>query len=80
MKNIWLKSLIDDQAESAFSFSLAGESFTSIGGSFKFGWGNWRGTRVGIYSYNNDRDDGYVDVAFFHYTFKLAHNKNKVHP
>ena len=79
-KNIWLKAIIDDRATSKFAFSLDGKQFTPIGDSFKFGWGNYRGTRVGIYSYNNDHDDGYVDVDSFHYTFEAAHSTNKVHP
>ena len=66
---VWLKALIDDHGNSTFAWSLDGKIFRPIGGSFPFGWGNYRGTRVGIYSYNNEGDKGYVDVDFFHYTY-----------
>ena len=78
--NVWLKAVIDDRGSSTFAWSLDGENFTTIGGSFQFGWGNYRGTRTGIYSYNNDADSGQVDVDFFHYTYAGPHNQNKTHP
>jgi hypothetical protein len=72
--------MIDDQASSTFAYSLDGKTFTPIGGSFKFGWANYRGTRVGIYSYNDEAERGFVDVDFFHYTYAGPQNKNKIQP
>ena len=74
---VWLKVLIDEHGSSTFAWSLDGKIFRSIGGSFPFGWGNYRGTRVGIYSYNDEVDKGYVDVDFFHYTYVGPHSRNK---
>jgi beta-xylosidase len=73
--NVWLKATIDDLGSSSFFWSQDGKKFTSIGGRFKFGWGNYRGTRVGIYSYNNEAENGFVDVDFFHYTYANPQNK-----
>lgn len=73
--NVWCKAVIDDKGSSTFFWSLDGTSFTSIGGSFKFGWGNYRGTRLGVYSYNNEAESGFVDVDFFHYTYANPQNK-----
>jgi hypothetical protein len=74
-KYVWFKATIDDLGSSAFSWSLDEKKLTSIGGSFKFGWGNYRGTRLGIYSYNNEAENGFVDVDFFHYTYANPQNK-----
>lgn len=70
--NVWLKADIDGQASSTFAWSLDGKTFTPIGDNFKFGWGNYRGTRVGIYSYNDEAGRGYLDVDFFHYNYRRA--------
>ncbi len=72
---VWFKAAIDDQGSSTFFWSLDGKSFNSIGGRFKFGWGNYRGTRLGVYAYNNEAETGFVDVDFFHYTYADPQNK-----
>ena len=74
-KYVWFKATIDDLGSSSFFWSRDGKKLTSIGGSFKFGWGNYRGTRLGIYSYNNEAENGFVDVDFFHYTYANPQNK-----
>ena len=66
---VWLKANISAQGVSKFAWSLDGENFTAIGDTFKFGWGNYRDTRLGIYSYNNEAENGFVDADFFHYTY-----------
>ena len=73
--NVWFKATIDNLGSSTFYWSLDGKNFTSIGGSFKFGWANYRGTRIGIYSYNNNAETGFVDVDFLHYTYAGPQNK-----
>ena len=30
-------------------------------------WGNYRGDRAGLYSYNGQADAGYVDIDYFRY-------------
>lgn len=65
-KYVWLKATIDDLGSSNFFWSRDGEEFTPIGDGFKFGWGNYRGTRIGVYSYNNEAVSGFVDIDSFH--------------
>jgi hypothetical protein len=33
------------------------------------GWYRVSGDRIGVYSYNDQADAGYVDIDFFHYRF-----------
>jgi beta-xylosidase len=66
---LWLKAVIDDRASVIFARSLDGKIFTPMGDSFKLDWANYRGSRVGLYSFNNLADTGYVDVDWFHYAF-----------
>jgi hypothetical protein len=75
--NVWFKATIDDLGRSTFSWSLDGEKLKSIGGSFKSGWGNYRGTRIGIYSYNNEAVSGFVDIDSFHYTYAGSQQTKK---
>jgi beta-xylosidase len=70
---VWLKALLDDQGGATFAFSLDGKRFTPIGDGYKLGWHNHRGTRIGIYSYNDEADAGYVDVDSFQYRFSGPH-------
>jgi beta-xylosidase len=67
--NVWFKATIDNQGSSTFAWSLNGKNFTAMDGSFKFGWGNYRGTRIGVYSYNDEAVSGFVDVDWFHYAY-----------
>lgn len=77
---VWFKASIDDHGGSVFAFSLDGKNFTPLGGRFQFGWGNYRGTRVGIYSYNAEAERGHVDVDFFHYHYPGPQNHYSLEP
>ena len=66
-RRLWLKSTWGLDGESRFSFSLDGRTYTGFGPAYQLAWGNYRGDRIGIYSFNSKGDDGYVDVDFFHY-------------
>jgi hypothetical protein len=68
--NLWLKSTWGLDGKSQYAYSLDGRSFTDFGEPYQLSWGNYRGDRIGIYSYNNKADSGYVDVDFFHYDFR----------
>ncbi|MFE6076592.1 glycoside hydrolase 43 family protein [Paenibacillus sp. NPDC057886] len=64
---IWLRSVWTLHGESQFEYSLDGEHFISFGEVYQLGWGNYRGDRIGLYSYNHEREEGYVDVDSFYY-------------
>jgi len=69
-QTVWLKSGWGWDGISKYSFSLDGKAFTDFGDSYQLSWGNYRGDRVGIFNYNVLENKGYVDVDYFHYTYK----------
>ena len=53
-----------------FLYSTDGTSFFPFGDEYQMETANFRGDMIGIYTYNNQRDDGYVDVDKFSYEVK----------
>jgi len=74
--SLWLKSTWGLDGKSQYSYSLDGKSYTNFGGPYQLAWGFYRGDRIGIYSYNNKADKGYVDVDFFRYSYAGPQDKN----
>ena len=66
---VWLEVRIGNHVTCRFAWSLNGKQFHGIGGQFKLGWANYRGTRLGIYCYNNRAAGGYFDVDYCHYIY-----------
>lgn len=66
---IWLRSTWGLDGISRYSFSEDGKVFTDFGPPYPLAWGNYRGDRIGIFTYTNKPDAGFVDVDFFHYRF-----------
>jgi beta-xylosidase len=64
---IWFRSTWGLDGESHYSYSLDGISYTPIGEPYRLQWGNYRGDRIGIYTFNDDVDEGFVSVDYFHY-------------
>ncbi len=64
---IWLRSIWNLHGENLFEYSLDGEQFISFGEIYPLGWGHYRGDRVGVYNFNHEREQGYVDVDNFNY-------------
>lgn len=50
-----------------FSYSFDNISFTPCGDSFFINWGFWKGARVGLYSYNTQKDAGSASFMQFRY-------------
>ena len=67
---IWLRSLAAFDDLDGCEYSLDGKTFVPLGGSLKLKTGGYRGDLIGIYTFNNKAEVGYVDVDFFHYDFK----------
>jgi len=67
--SLWLKSTWGWDGRSQYAYSLDGQTFVNFGEPYQLTWGNYRGDRLGLYSYNNLANAGYVDVDFFHYQF-----------
>ena len=69
--NLWLKSTWGLDGISRYSYSLDGRTYADFGKPYQLSWGNYRGDRIGIYTFNNESDTGYIDVDFFHYNYKM---------
>ena len=70
VKTVWLEAEWGTAGEAQFSFSTDGKRFTSIGETFQItSSGGFLGARVGIYTSNNLKDEGYVDVDSFRYDY-----------
>lgn len=64
---IWLQSRWGLDGKSLYYYSLDGDNFHSFGDYYELQWGNYRGDRIGIYSFNNQKDDGFIDIDYLHY-------------
>lgn len=62
---IWIKSEWDREGKSQFSYSLDGINFVKVGPVYQLSWGNYRGDRSGIFCFNDNSDNGFVDIDFF---------------
>ena len=64
---VWLRSSVRFDDINSYEYSIDGETFTHFGGAYKLRAGGYRGDMVGIYTFNNLSETGYVDVDYFHY-------------
>jgi beta-xylosidase len=64
---LWLRSEWGFDGHSQFSYSLDGKTFTSFGPAYPLTWGNYRGDRIGIFTFNDHGESGFVDVDWFRY-------------
>lgn len=70
--SLWLRSTWDFDGHSNFSYSLDGRKFAPFGDEYQLTWGAYRGDRIGVFTFNDKADSGYVDVDWFHYTVASA--------
>ena len=66
---LWLRSTWGLDGRSQYAYSLDGLAFTDFGEAYPLAWGHYRGDRIGIYTFNNQADAGYLDVDWFHYDY-----------
>jgi len=69
-KTIWLKSTWDYTGLNKYAYSLDGKDFKTLGDSYQFTWGSYRGDRIGIFNYNTLANSGFIDVDWFRYILK----------
>ena len=67
---LWLRSTWGADGKSSYAYSTDGKSFTTFGDPYQLGWGDYRGDRIGIFTYNNDGESGYVDCDSFTYQYE----------
>lgn len=70
---IWLRSEWGLDGLSRYSYSSDGKIFLPFGEPCQLGWANYRGDRLGLFSYNTLAEVGYIDVDWFHYEFAGPH-------
>jgi beta-xylosidase len=64
---LWLRSSWGLDGVSRYAFSLDGTRFEEFGPPYRLSWGNYRGDRIGIFTFNDRADAGSVDVGAFRY-------------
>lgn len=69
-RSLWLKTEIDFSGRAVFYWSLNGHKYHACGVSFQLKWGNYRGSRIGLFTYNNFQENGYIDVDYMTYCEK----------
>jgi hypothetical protein len=67
-EHLWLKSTWGLDGVSQYGYSTDGRTFLALGKAYQLGWGYYRGDRVGVYSFNDRGEEGYVDVDWFRHT------------
>lgn len=67
--HIWLKSTWGLDGKCQFSYSQDGKHFLPFGEDYQHTWDYYRGSRIGIYNFNNKEDAGYVNVEDFTYLY-----------
>lgn len=53
-----------------YKYSLDGKNFISIGECYLLRMGNYRGNMIGVFTYNNIEEKGYIDIDWFNYQVK----------
>ena len=64
---IWIQSRWGLDGKSQYYYSLDGDVFLPFGETYQMVWGNYRGDRIGIYSFNDLQEAGWVDIDYLHY-------------
>ena len=66
---IYLKSTWGINGQSYYSYSFDGENFQNFGEKYQLTWGDYRGDRIGIFTYNVLNESGYIELDWFHFKF-----------
>ena len=66
-RRVYLRTTIDFDGEATFAWSTDGKRFTDSGETFRLKWGSYRGDRIGLYTFNNECEEGSVDIERFDY-------------
>lgn len=66
-RKLWLRSTWGLDGKSSYSYSTNGTDYTLFGDPYQLTWGDYRGDRFGVFTYNNETEAGYVDCDAFTY-------------
>ncbi|MAI37040.1 glycoside hydrolase 43 family protein [Alteromonas sp.] len=64
--------------KATYEYSLDGKSYRAFGPTFTISFGKWTGDRLGFFSWNEKKDDGYIDVDWFKYDYDGPKGKNQM--
>jgi len=68
-RSLWLRMAWGLSGETRFAYSLDGRRFVAFGDATQQARASYRGSRVGIISYNDEREAGYVDLDRVDYDY-----------
>ena len=68
MEEVWLRTQVRGYLAD-FQYSYDGIHFQKTDQIYPICWGSYRGDRIGIYTFNNTADEGFVDVDYFDYNY-----------
>jgi beta-xylosidase len=69
-KTVWFRVSWDVNGVAQFQYSTDGRNFTPFGNTYQItSFGGFLGAKLGIFTNNDERDAGYVDVDSFRYTY-----------
>jgi beta-xylosidase len=67
VSTIWLRSTWTVDGLARFSYSVDDARFTEFGTACRLSWGAYRGDRIGLYTFTDNGEKGYVDFRNFQY-------------
>lgn len=63
--DLWLRCAWGLEGTCGYSYSLDGSAFKPLGGSYQLTWGDYRGSRIGLFTCNDAAERGVLDIAGF---------------
>jgi beta-xylosidase len=70
-EKIYLKIKINsEQGKNQFYYSTDNEKFTPLGETFIVSYGNWKGPKIGLFSYNEKEKGGTAKFGWFRYMYE----------
>lgn len=67
-RRLELRTTMDFDCTAGFAWSLDGKRFRICDETYRLTWGNYRGDRIGLYTFNNLREAGVADFDSFIYS------------
>jgi len=71
-KVIYMRSRVGFDNRLTYQYSYDGKSFNDFGEAYTLISGNYRGDMIGLFTYSNMEETGYMDVDWFDY--RVSHN------
>ncbi len=69
-RRLWLRASWGLEGRARLAFSKNGNDFQVVGEDYQLGWAFYRGSRIGVFTFNDEGEAGWVDVASFRYQYR----------